>query len=107
MLTSLGVQNVAADQPGHWPRIDREWLLAAAPELIVDSSPDPEPAPVYWRRWPSLPAVGAERVVSIPVGVATLPGPDLDEALLTLAAATRGEAFAEALREPARTGSAP
>jgi iron complex transport system substrate-binding protein len=107
MLASLGVENVAADQPGHWPRIDREWLLAAAPELIVDSSPDPEPAPAYWKRWPSLPAVGAERVVSIPVGVATLPGPDLDEALLTLAAATRGAAFADALRAPAPAEPAP
>jgi hypothetical protein len=66
----------------------------------VDSSPAPEPALVYWKRWPSLPAVAGERVVSIPVGVATLPGPDLDEALLSLAEATRGAAFAEALREP-------
>jgi iron complex transport system substrate-binding protein len=100
MLQSLGITNVAAAQPGHWPRLSREWLLAARPELIVDSSPDPEPALVYWKRWPSLPAVAAEGVVSIPVGVATLPGPDLDEALLSLAEATRGAAFAEALREP-------
>jgi iron complex transport system substrate-binding protein len=101
MLASLGISNVAAAQPGHWPRLSREWLVAAEPELIVDSSPDAEPAPVYWKRWPSLPAVAADRVVSIPVGVATLPGPDLDEALLRLAEATRGAEFAAALREPA------
>jgi ABC-type Fe3+-hydroxamate transport system substrate-binding protein len=102
MLQSLRVTNLAADQPGRWPRLAREWLLAAAPELIVDSSPDPEPALSHWARWPSLPAVAHGAVVSIPVGVATLPGPDLDEALLTLAAAARGEAFAAALRAEAR-----
>jgi iron complex transport system substrate-binding protein len=101
MLRSLHVTNLAAEQPGHWPRLAREWLLAAAPELIVDSSPDPEPALSHWSRWPSLPAVAKGAVVSVPVGVATLPGPDLDAALLALAAATRGEAFAAALRAEA------
>jgi len=101
MLATLGIENVAAGQPGHWPRLDREWLVAAAPELILDASPDPEPAPAYWGRWPSLPAVKAERVVSVPMGTATLPGPDLDEALLALAEATRGTAFTAPLREPA------
>ncbi len=99
MLRSLGVTNLAAEQPGAWPRLSREWLLAAAPELIIDSSPDAEPPLMYWSRWPSLPAVAKGAVVGIPVGVATLPGPDLDAALLALAGAARGEAFASALRE--------
>jgi len=101
MLRSLGVTNLAAEQPGRWPRLSREWLLAAAPELILDASPDPEAAALFWSRWPSLPAVAAGRVVELPEGVATLPGPDLDAALLTLAGAARGEAFARALRERA------
>ena len=102
MLRSLGVENLAAEQPGRWPRLAREWLLVAGPELILDASPDPEPALSHWGRWPSLPAVARGAVVDLPDGVATLPGPDLDEALLTLAAAARGEAFAAALREEAR-----
>jgi ABC-type Fe3+-hydroxamate transport system substrate-binding protein len=102
MLRSLRITNLAADQPGRWPRLAREWLLVAAPELILDASPDPEPARSHWERWPSLPAVAKGAVVDLPEGIATLPGPDLDEALLTLAAAARGEAFAATLRAAAR-----
>lgn len=102
MLHSLRVTNLAAEQPGRWPRLAREWLLLAAPELILDASPDPEPARSHWERWPSLPAVAKGAVVDVPEGIATLPGPDLDEALLTLAAAARGEAFAAALRAESR-----
>jgi ABC-type Fe3+-hydroxamate transport system substrate-binding protein len=102
MLRSLRITNLAADQPGRWPRLAREWLLVAAPELILDASPDPEPARSHWERWPSLPAVAKGAVLDLPDAIATLPGPDLDEALLALAAAARGEAFAAALRAEGR-----
>ena len=102
MLRILRVENLASRQPGPWPRLAREWLLAAAPELIIDSSPEPEPAAEYWSRWPSLPAVASGRVVQVPQGVTTLPGPALDEALLVLGAAARGPAFAASLREAAK-----
>jgi len=99
MLRDLRVENLAAEQPGRWPRLAREWLLAAGPELILDSAPGTEAAAAYWARWPSLPAVAKGAVVDVPEGVTTLPGPALDEALLVLAAAARGPAFAAALRE--------
>jgi iron complex transport system substrate-binding protein len=101
MLAALRVENVARHQPGPWPRLAREWLLAAGPELILDASPEVEPAAAYWARWPSLPAVAKGEVHDLPEGVTTLPGPALDEALLVLAAAARGPAFAAALREEA------
>ena len=101
MLRALGVENLAAAQPGPWPRLAREWLLAAAPELILDSSPGVEPAARYWARWPSLPAVARGAVADVPEGVTTLPGPALDEALLVLAAAARGPDFAARVREGA------
>src|SRR5688572_647185 len=102
MLAALGVENLARRQPGPWPRLSREWLLAAGPELIIDASPGAEPAGPYWARWPSLPAVARGAVADVPEGVATLPGPALDDALLALAAAARGPAFAAALREAPR-----
>jgi iron complex transport system substrate-binding protein len=102
MLRTLGIENLAAAQPGRWPRLAREWLLAAGPELILDASPGTEPAAGYWARWPSLPAVQRGAIFDIPEGVSTLPGPDLDEALLVLAAAARGPEFAAALRVEAR-----
>jgi iron complex transport system substrate-binding protein len=101
MLRVLRVENLAAQQPGPWPRLAREWLLAAAPELILDSSPETEPAAAYWARWPSLPAVAKGAVADVPQGVTTLPGPALDEALLVLAEGARGPAFAAALRAEA------
>jgi ABC-type Fe3+-hydroxamate transport system substrate-binding protein len=101
MLRALRVDNVASRQPGPWPRLSREWLLAAAPELILDASPELEPASAYWSRWPSLPALAKGAVADVPQGITTLPGPALDEALLVLAAAARGPEFAAALREPA------
>lgn len=102
MLHTLRVENLAAAQPGRWPRLAREWLLAAGPELILDSAPGTETAARYWARWSSLPAVASGAVADVPEGVTTLPGPDLDEALLVLAAAARGPAFAAALRADAR-----
>jgi ABC-type Fe3+-hydroxamate transport system substrate-binding protein len=102
MLAALRVENLARRQPGPWPRLAREWLLAEGPELILDASPELEPAATYWARWPSLPAVAKGAVHDVPQGVTTLPGPALDEALLVLAGAARGPEFAAKLREPAQ-----
>ena len=95
MLRAAGAANVAADLPGSWPRASREWLLAAQPELILDSTDEPEPANEFWARWPALRA----RVVSLPAGLVTLPGPQLDRALVQLETALRpGETPASAER---------
>ncbi|HKJ24110.1 MAG TPA: hypothetical protein VKB65_04760, partial [Myxococcota bacterium] len=73
-----------------------EWLVAQAPEVILDASRDTEPPAAYWARWGSLPAVASGRVVRLPQGEATLPGPALDDALLLLARSVQGEAIAAA-----------
>jgi iron complex transport system substrate-binding protein len=88
MLRANGAKNLGAALGGKWPRASREWLLAAQPELIIDSTDEPEPARAFWARWPSLRA----RVVSLPAGAVTLPGPRLDAALALLGRAVRGEA---------------
>lgn len=84
MMESAGAENLASSLGGSYPRVAREWLLAQAPELLLDSAPDAESAAVFWARWPSIPAVGAGRVVAFPQGHVTLPGPDLDRALFAL-----------------------
>jgi iron complex transport system substrate-binding protein len=91
LLTAAGADNAAAGFPDAYPRVDLEWLIAAAPELILDASEDPEPAQAYWRRWPSLPAVAAGRVVTLVASEVTLPGPHLERALAILARAVAGE----------------
>lgn len=90
MLDAAGAENIAREFDTPYPRVSFEWLLAAAPDVIVDSSADPAPASDYWARWPSLPAVRAARVVAIPQAIVTLPGPYLDRALVTLAQKLHG-----------------
>ncbi len=92
MMRAVGLDNLGAQLSGSWPRASREWLLAARPDLIIDSTDELEPAAPYWARWPSLGA----RVVSLPAGAVTLPGPYLDRALALLASAARSGASTQA-----------
>jgi hypothetical protein len=55
MLTTAGAENLANVFAEPYPRASLEWLIAAAPELILDASDDPEDPRTYWARWPSLP----------------------------------------------------
>lgn len=93
MLRDAGARNLGAAFGEPWPRTSLEWLVAAAPEVIVDSDPDARSAAAYWAQWPSLPAVRAGRVVALDAGEVTLPGPHLDRALVALARALHGEAL--------------
>lgn len=106
MLTAVGGVNAAAHLGEAYPRVALEWLIEAAPEVILDASDDPLPAARYWSRWPSLPAVKAGRVVAIPAAEITLPGPQLDESLrlLEAALASPGDAPAAAPGSPAAGG---
>lgn len=81
MLGAAGAENLGAGLDGPYPRASLEWLLAAAPEVILDASEGGEHASSYWRRWPSLPAVQRGRVTSLPPERVTLPGPHLDRGL--------------------------
>jgi iron complex transport system substrate-binding protein len=96
MLRVAGGENAAAvfDEP--YPRVAMEWLIDAAPEVILDATEDAGDAALHWSRWPSLPAVSSGRAVSIPPAVMR-PGPHLDRSLRILAAALndRGRSPAE------------
>jgi iron complex transport system substrate-binding protein len=88
MMAAAGADNVGNEFAEPWPGVTQEWLLAASPDVILDASAGAAAdAPRYWARWPSLPAVKQGRVVAVPDGVVTLPGPWLDHALFTLDAA--------------------
>jgi iron complex transport system substrate-binding protein len=93
MLGLAGAENLGAALGEPWPRASLEWLVAQAPDVLLDSDDDARPAADHWRRWPSLPAVTHERVVAVDEGAVTLPGPDLDEALLQLVRALHGDAL--------------
>jgi iron complex transport system substrate-binding protein len=87
MLRAAGAENIAASFSDPYPRAGLEWLLASAPEVILDAASDPEPAVSYWSRWSSLPAVRSGRVIAVDAGLVTLPGPQLDRALRAVARA--------------------
>jgi iron complex transport system substrate-binding protein len=87
MLAAAGAENPANVFAEPYPRASLEWLIAAAPELILDASEDPEEPGDYWARWPSLPAVAAGRVRRIVASQVTLPGPFPERALALLAEA--------------------
>jgi iron complex transport system substrate-binding protein len=95
MLAAAGAENPANMFAEPYPRASLEWLIAAAPDLILDASEDPEEPRDYWARWPSLPAVAAGRVARIPASQVTLPGPYPERALALLVEAI--------LRAPARS----
>lgn len=108
MLRMAGAENLGAAFPEPYPRVEPEWLIDAAPELILDATDSTQEPERFWARWPSLPAVAQGRVVALGPGVATLPGPYLDRALETLARAIRASGDgARAEPDPARTAPAP
>ena len=88
LLDVAGARNIAAGFSEAYPRVGLEWLLAAAPDVILDASPDATQAEAYWSRWPSLPAVRANRIVVLPAS-AWRPGPFLEQSLQLLADALR------------------
>jgi iron complex transport system substrate-binding protein len=93
MLRTAGADNVARELPDPYPRAALEWLIAAAPELILDATEAPPDAAVFWSRWPSIPAVANGDVFALPAS-ATYPGPYIDHSLRLIAEriAGRGEA---------------
>jgi iron complex transport system substrate-binding protein len=89
MLRAAGARNIGAELGGPYPRAGLEWLIASAPDVILDASEDAEAAASYWSRWPSLPAVARGRVVALPPAEVTLPGPYPDRGLARVAEALR------------------
>lgn len=87
MLRAAGAENLGSRFDEPYPRASLEWLVAAQPEVILDSSDDPEPAERHWARWPSLPAVRNGRVMALPPERVTMPGPYLDNGLALVAEA--------------------
>jgi len=100
MMRAAGAENAGAEFAQPYPRVTREWIIDAAPAVLLDSSDSPGDAREYWSQWPSLPAVRQGRVVSLSRGIVTLPGPYLDRALLAIAAAIHGPEVVSHLAEP-------
>ncbi len=92
-------RNVAATVGGTWPRISIEAVLAAAPEVIIDTTMGSEERLggaellSFWKQYPTLPAVRAGHVYGYRSDELLRPGPRLPEALETLARFIHPEVF--------------
>ena len=93
MLDAAGAENLARRFDDPYPRVSLEWLIDAAPELILDAADPAAEAGAHWAHWPSIPAVANQRVVTLDRGI-TIPGPYLDRSLAVIGSRVRGEGSA-------------
>jgi iron complex transport system substrate-binding protein len=91
--------NVAAAGGGTWPHLSIELAIAAAPEVIIDTSMGNEerigaaPAMAFWKGFPTIPAVREGRVYGYKEYRLLRPGPRVDEAFETIARFVHPERF--------------
>ncbi len=107
MLAMLGARNLGDAFDSPYPRVDVEWLVAAGPDVVIEFADDAQEVLAYWRGFASLPAVKMERVYRLPPGSISLPGPDLDLALVRLARVLYGEPAARAVARTPPEGPTP
>jgi ABC-type Fe3+-hydroxamate transport system substrate-binding protein len=89
MLECAGAENAARTFDDPYPRVSVEWLIAAAPDVILDAADPAAEARSHWSHWPSLPAVAKGRVETLDRAL-TIPGPYLDRSLAALTAHVHG-----------------
>ena len=104
MLSAAGAENLGAALGEPYPQVAVEWLVDAAPEVLIDMTDEPGDPLAYWSRWPAIPAVAAGRVVGLEPKTVTLPGPFLDRALRRLVEVIHGPALAGRLEAAVQTG---
>jgi len=86
LIAACGGVNVFGDAPALVPLVSREAVLRAAPEVITAAAEGDDPL-AAWRRWPTLPAVAAGRLVSLPADAISRLSPRLLDAAGPLCAA--------------------
>jgi iron complex transport system substrate-binding protein len=96
LLAATGAENLGARFEDAYPQVAVEWLVAAAPEVLIDMTDEPGDPLEYWSRWPAIPAVAGRRVLHLDPFV-TLPGPDLDRSIRALVESLHGPALAAQL----------
>ena len=85
LLEIAGGRNVASAAGGKWPRVGLEFLVAQAPDVIIDVSLDMEGTGINvasasrWARFPNIPAVSSRRVHGRGTTMLLHPGPRVAE----------------------------
>jgi iron complex transport system substrate-binding protein len=94
--------NLAASAGAAWPTVNLEFIVAHAPQIIIDASmggeeaPDRDSALAFWRDFPTIPAVRDHRIYGYRAYELLRPGPRVAQTLEAIARFIHPERFAAA-----------
>jgi iron complex transport system substrate-binding protein len=100
LITLAGGENVAARASQPWLNLPEEFVVAKAPQVIIEAGMGSErdDSNKRWRDLTSVPAVKNGRVYSYPSDKILRPGPRVGEALAEVAHLIHPECFADRVR---------
>lgn len=98
LLKIAGGINIADSAGQQWPQLSIEYVIDAAPDVIVDGRMGTDPASPngYWSRYRLIPAVRSHNVYGYPQDLMLHPGPRVWQALDLLARLIHPEVFGPA-----------
>jgi ABC-type Fe3+-hydroxamate transport system substrate-binding protein len=88
LLVHARADNIAARLAQQWPRLSVEYVIATAPDVIIDGQMGSDAASPrnFWRKYPTLPAVKKDRIYGFPEDPILRPGPRIWKSLDMLVA---------------------
>jgi iron complex transport system substrate-binding protein len=97
LLDMADCVNIAAGLGAEWPRVSLEYIIAAAPDVILDGQmgSDPQSPAGFWSRYPNIPAVRNHRIYGYDQNAVLRPGPRVGRTLEIIAGLTHPEVFAK------------
>jgi len=108
LITLAGGENIAGDATQPWLNLPEEYVVAKAPQVIIEAGMGSErqQSDKRWGDLKSVPAVASGRVYSYPSDKILRPGPRVGEALTELAGLIHPECFAKPSKDmESRCGS--
>jgi iron complex transport system substrate-binding protein len=96
LLQMADCVNIGAGLGVQWPRLSMEYIIAAAPDVILDGQmgSDPTVPDGFWSRYPNIPAVRNHLVLGYDQNPVLRPGPRVAQTLEILASLTHPGVFA-------------
>lgn len=104
LITLAGGENIAADAAQPWLNLPDEYVVAKAPEVIIEAGMGSErgESARHWRDLKSIPAVKQRRIYSHPSDKILRPGPRIGEGLEEIARLVHPECFGESQNHQAK-----
>jgi iron complex transport system substrate-binding protein len=101
LITLAHGDNLAAPTAEAWPTVNLEYIVARAPQVIIDASmgseeaPDHDAALAFWSGFPAIPAVRDRRIYGYRAYELLRPGPRAPATLARVARFIHPERFAD------------